>query len=196
VLSVDDDDQAEAACRALLSAGISCVEITFRTTAATAAIKQVSALKGLLVGAGTVLSADQAEAAVRGPWMLALEIFDRVGGGDSFASGLIYELMGGFNVELALAYGVAHGALTMTTPGDTSMATLAEVERLVAGGSARIIRSLLKVWKPVRSQFCHLLVNAPLVPPSLPWPAYEQARAIHSELRISFIELTSNAAGL
>jgi 2-dehydro-3-deoxygluconokinase len=75
-----------------------------------------------------------------GPWMPALEIFDRVGGGDSFASGLIYGLMSGFNVERALAYGVAHGALAMTTPGDTSMATLAEVERLVAGGSARIIR--------------------------------------------------------
>ena len=75
-----------------------------------------------------------------GPSLPGLEIFDRVGGGDSFASGLVYGLLEGFEVERALAYGVAHGALAMTTPGDTSMATLAEVERLVAGGSARVIR--------------------------------------------------------
>ncbi len=75
-----------------------------------------------------------------GPSMPGLEIFDRVGGGDSFASGLIYGLLAGFDVDQALAYGVAHGAHAMTTPGDTSMATLAEIERLVAGGSARVIR--------------------------------------------------------
>jgi 2-dehydro-3-deoxygluconokinase len=75
-----------------------------------------------------------------GPAMPGLEIFDRVGGGDSFASGLIYGLLQGFDAERALAYGIAHGALAMTTPGDTSMATLAEVERLIAGGSARVIR--------------------------------------------------------
>ena len=75
-----------------------------------------------------------------GPAMPGLEIFDRVGGGDSFASGLIYGLLQGFEVERALAYGIAHGALAMTTPGDTSMATLPEVERLVGGGSARVIR--------------------------------------------------------
>jgi 2-dehydro-3-deoxygluconokinase len=75
-----------------------------------------------------------------GPAMNSLEIFDRVGGGDSFASGLIYGLLSGFEIDRALAYGVAHGALAMTTPGDTSMATIAEVERLVAGGSARVIR--------------------------------------------------------
>jgi 2-dehydro-3-deoxygluconokinase len=75
-----------------------------------------------------------------GPAMRGLEIFDRVGGGDSFASGLIYGLLSDLPVDRALAYGVAHGALAMTTPGDTSMATLAEVERLVAGGSARVIR--------------------------------------------------------
>ena len=75
-----------------------------------------------------------------GPSLPGLEIFDRVGGGDSFASGLVYGLLSGFDVDRALAYGVAHGALAMTTPGDTSMATLAEVERLVAGGSARVIR--------------------------------------------------------
>jgi 2-dehydro-3-deoxygluconokinase len=72
--------------------------------------------------------------------MPGLEIFDRVGGGDSFASGLIYGLLQGDDVPTALAYGVAHGALAMTTPGDTSMATLDEVERVMAGGGARIAR--------------------------------------------------------
>lgn len=69
-----------------------------------------------------------------------LEILDRVGGGDSFASGLIYGMLTGRNIEEALEYGVAHGALAMTTPGDTSMATLAEVEQVVAGASARVVR--------------------------------------------------------
>lgn len=69
-----------------------------------------------------------------------LEILDRVGGGDSFASGFIYGLLAGLGAEEALRYGVAHGALAMTTPGDTSMATLAEVRRLVAGGPARVVR--------------------------------------------------------
>jgi 2-dehydro-3-deoxygluconokinase len=69
-----------------------------------------------------------------------IDIYDRVGGGDSFASGLIYGLLAGKPVEWAVACGVAHGALAMTTPGDTSMATLAEVERAMKGGSARIAR--------------------------------------------------------
>jgi 2-dehydro-3-deoxygluconokinase len=69
-----------------------------------------------------------------------LEIFDRVGGGDSFASGLIYGLMSGDDLTTAVEYGAAHGALAMTTPGDTSMASLAEVEALVRGGSARVQR--------------------------------------------------------
>ena len=69
-----------------------------------------------------------------------LEVLDRVGGGDSFASGLIYGLLTALPVDQALRYGLAHGALAMTTPGDTSMATLAEVERLVGGGSARVVR--------------------------------------------------------
>jgi 2-dehydro-3-deoxygluconokinase len=69
-----------------------------------------------------------------------LEILDRVGGGDSFASGLIYGLLSGFDPQLAVEYGAAHGALAMTTPGDTSMATLAEVEAVVAGGGARVVR--------------------------------------------------------
>lgn len=69
-----------------------------------------------------------------------LEIFDRVGGGDSFASGLVYGLMTGESLETAVNYGAAHGALAMTTPGDTSMATLAEVKKLAGGGSARVDR--------------------------------------------------------
>ena len=75
-----------------------------------------------------------------GPRFEGLEIFDRVGGGDSFASGLIFGLLEGLDPDQALAYGVAHGALAMTTPGDTSMATRAEVERLVAGRAPRVDR--------------------------------------------------------
>jgi 2-dehydro-3-deoxygluconokinase len=69
-----------------------------------------------------------------------IDILDRVGGGDSFASGLIYGLLAGKPIEWAVRCGVAHGALAMTTPGDTSMATLSEVERIIKGGSARIAR--------------------------------------------------------
>jgi 2-dehydro-3-deoxygluconokinase len=69
-----------------------------------------------------------------------LEIFDRVGGGDSFASGFIYGLMVLGDAALAVEYGAAHGALAMTTPGDTTMASLAEVEKVVRGGSARVDR--------------------------------------------------------
>jgi 2-dehydro-3-deoxygluconokinase len=69
-----------------------------------------------------------------------LEILDRVGGGDSFASGFIYGLMEKGDPALAVEYGAAHGALAMTTPGDTTMASLAEVEKLVRGGGARVER--------------------------------------------------------
>ncbi len=69
-----------------------------------------------------------------------LEILDRVGGGDSFASGFIYGLMVLQDPALAIEYGAAHGALAMTTPGDTTMANLKEVEKLVGGGSARVDR--------------------------------------------------------
>lgn len=69
-----------------------------------------------------------------------LEIYDRVGGGDSFASGLIYGLMEGKTPSEAVNYGTAHGALAMTTPGDTTTATLAEVERVMKGAGARIAR--------------------------------------------------------
>lgn len=69
-----------------------------------------------------------------------MEILDRVGGGDSFASGLIYGLMTTGDAEKAVNYGAAHGALAMTTPGDTSMAMLSEVENLMEGGGARVVR--------------------------------------------------------
>jgi 2-dehydro-3-deoxygluconokinase len=69
-----------------------------------------------------------------------LEILDRVGGGDSFASGLIAGLLAGEPLERAVNWGAAHGALAMTTPGDTSMATAAEVIKLAGGGSARVDR--------------------------------------------------------
>jgi 2-dehydro-3-deoxygluconokinase len=69
-----------------------------------------------------------------------LEILDRVGGGDSFASGLVYGLLKGKGPHYAVECGAAHGALAMTTPGDTSMATLAEIERVMGGGTARVAR--------------------------------------------------------
>lgn len=69
-----------------------------------------------------------------------LEIFDRVGGGDSFASGMIYGVLQGFSLEKSLEWGLAHGALAMSTPGDTSMATAAEVKKLAEGGSSRVER--------------------------------------------------------
>jgi len=69
-----------------------------------------------------------------------LEIFDRVGGGDSFASGLIYGFLMDQGPQWAVECGAAHGALAMTTPGDTTMATLAEVEKVMQGGTARVAR--------------------------------------------------------
>jgi len=69
-----------------------------------------------------------------------LEIFDRIGGGDSFASGLIYGFLTNRGPQWAVECGAAHGALAMTTPGDTTMATLAEVERVMKGGTARVAR--------------------------------------------------------
>ena len=69
-----------------------------------------------------------------------LEILDRVGGGDSFASGFIYGLLTTGDPQKAVDYGAAHGALAMTTPGDTSMASKDEVEKLMKGGSARVQR--------------------------------------------------------
>lgn len=69
-----------------------------------------------------------------------MEILDRVGGGDSFASGLIYGFLAGKEPQWAVECGAAHGALAMTTPGDTSMATLKEVLQVMKGAGARIAR--------------------------------------------------------
>jgi 2-dehydro-3-deoxygluconokinase len=69
-----------------------------------------------------------------------LEILDRVGGGDSFASGLIFGLMTTQDPDTAVNYGAAHGALAMTTPGDTSMASRKEVEAVMGGAGARVQR--------------------------------------------------------
>lgn len=76
----------------------------------------------------------------QGMELLNLEILDRVGGGDSFASGLIYGLMHGKDYQAALNYGICHGALAMTTAGDTSMALQKEVESLMKGAGARVQR--------------------------------------------------------
>jgi 2-dehydro-3-deoxygluconokinase len=87
---------------------------------------------------GAVIYADGqfCDAALR----LDLQIYDRVGGGDSFASGLIYGLMEGKPPAEAVNYGAAHGALAMTTPGDTTTASLKEVEKVIKGGGARVDR--------------------------------------------------------
>jgi 2-dehydro-3-deoxygluconokinase len=69
-----------------------------------------------------------------------LEILDRVGGGDSFASGLQFGFMQFNDAQKAVEYGAAHGALASTTPGDTSMATRKEVEKQISGGGARVVR--------------------------------------------------------
>ena len=76
----------------------------------------------------------------RAPFREDLEIFDRVGGGDSFVSGLAYGLLSGKDPQWAVECGAAHGALAMTTPGDASMATLAEVLQVMQTQTARIER--------------------------------------------------------
>ena len=76
----------------------------------------------------------------RAPTVCDLEIYDRVGGGDSFASGLIYGFLSGKDAQWAVECGAAHGALAMTTPGDTSMATLPEILQVMKGQAARIVR--------------------------------------------------------
>ena len=70
--------------------------------------------------------------------MCDLDVHDRVGGGDGFASGLFYGLLTGESAEEAVRLGWAHGALITTFPGDTTMATLEQVEAFARGGSARI----------------------------------------------------------
>jgi len=69
-----------------------------------------------------------------------LDVFDRVGGGDGFASGFFYGLLSGETPEQAVRLGWAHGALLTTFPGDTTMATLEDVRAFATGGSARIQR--------------------------------------------------------
>ena len=69
-----------------------------------------------------------------------LEILDRVGGGDSFASGLIFGFLSGEGAQWAVDCGAAHGALAMSTPGDTTMASFSEVQRVMKGGGARVAR--------------------------------------------------------
>jgi 2-dehydro-3-deoxygluconokinase len=69
-----------------------------------------------------------------------LDVYDRVGGGDGFASGFFYGLMSGETPEQAVRLGWAHGALLTTYPGDTTMATVEEVRAFATGGSARIQR--------------------------------------------------------
>jgi len=71
---------------------------------------------------------------------MELDVYDRVGGGDGFAAGLIYGLLSSAGLEAALRLGWAHGALVTTYPGDTTMATLEQVQALARGGSARIQR--------------------------------------------------------
>lgn len=88
----------------------------------------------------TGIAFSQKEGFVVGKRYAELEIFDRVGGGDSFASGFIFGLLTGAPLQQCLEWGLAHGALAMTTPGDTSMATLSEVKKLAEGGSARVQR--------------------------------------------------------
>ena len=69
-----------------------------------------------------------------------LQIYDRVGGGDGFASGLVYGFLEDKGPQAAVEYGAAHGALAMTTPGDTSMVNVKEVEAIMKGKGARVIR--------------------------------------------------------
>jgi 2-dehydro-3-deoxygluconokinase len=74
------------------------------------------------------------------PAMKDLDILDRVGAGDAFASGLIFGLLDGKDLAWALRCGVAHGALVMTTPGDNSFATLDDVKQCMAGAGASVRR--------------------------------------------------------
>jgi len=103
---------------------------TVATSLRTAKSASVNGWGGILYHRGEFYEVPQRE----------IEILDRVGGGDSFASGIIYGLLAGRGPQFAIQCGVAHGALAMSTPGDTSTASLAEVRRLMAGSSARIER--------------------------------------------------------
>jgi 2-dehydro-3-deoxygluconokinase len=100
------------------------------TTLRTAESASVNAWGGIMYQQGQFYEAPQKK----------IEILDRVGGGDSFAAGVIYGLLEGKEAQWCLDCGVAHGALAMSTPGDTTMATFAEVQKLMKGASARIER--------------------------------------------------------
>ena len=71
---------------------------------------------------------------------IELDVVDRIGGGDGFAAGFFYGLLSGETAENAVKLGWAHGALLTTFLGDVSMASLAEVRALAAGGSSRVQR--------------------------------------------------------
>jgi 2-dehydro-3-deoxygluconokinase len=103
---------------------------TVATTLRTARSASVNGWGAICYHQGAFFEVDQRD----------VEILDRVGGGDSFASGLIYGLLAGKDPQWALECGVAHGALAMSTPGDTTMATLPEVLRAMKGAGARIER--------------------------------------------------------
>jgi 2-dehydro-3-deoxygluconokinase len=117
-----------------------------------AALKAVTEFPNLKVVASTLRDAKSASVNDWGAVLWAdgvfheapprrdLEIYDRIGGGDGFASGLIYAFLEGKGAQAAVEYGAAHGALAMTTPGDTSMASVAEVEAVMAGARAHVIR--------------------------------------------------------
>jgi 2-dehydro-3-deoxygluconokinase len=81
-----------------------------------------------------------AGALAQAPIWTDLDVFDRVGGGDSFVSGLAWALMEGLTVQEAVGWGAAHGALAMTTPGDASMVSRDEIAALLSGGDGRSIR--------------------------------------------------------
>ncbi|MDO5286423.1 MAG: sugar kinase [Actinomycetia bacterium] len=98
------------------------------------------AVRSATVNDWGALAWSRSEGLVQATQRDGLEVLDRVGGGDSFASGLVYGLLTGEPLQTCVEYGAAHGALAMTTPGDTSMATAAEVFKLAGGGSARVDR--------------------------------------------------------
>ena len=98
------------------------------------------AVRSATVNDWGALAWSRSEGLVQATQRDGLEVLDRVGGGDSFASGLVYGLLTGQPLQTCVEYGAAHGALAMTTPGDTSMATAAEVFKLAGGGSARVDR--------------------------------------------------------
>ena len=98
------------------------------------------AVKTATVNDWTAIAWSRADGFAESTLRQGLEILDRVGGGDSFASGLIFGLLAGLDLQVAVEYGAAHGALAMTTAGDTSTARKDEVDKLIAGAGARAAR--------------------------------------------------------